>query len=141
TVTTNTTGQSLDPNGYTVSVDGGAGQAIGINGSATFTGLSAANHTVTLGDVAANCTVNGGNTETVAVPGGGTATAPFSVACTAVVSASQSTVSAAPTSITAGSGRSTITVTARDASGNTDRRGRGTLTARGGPGNPPAAAR
>ena len=135
TVTTNTTGQSLDPNGYTVSVDGGAGQAIGINGSATFTGLSAANHTVTLGDVAANCTVNGGNTQTVAVPGGGTATAPFSVACTAVVSASQSTVTAAPTSITAGSGSSTITVTARDASGNTIGGASVSLTATGGTGN------
>ncbi|PYP61567.1 MAG: hypothetical protein DMD37_13155, partial [Gemmatimonadetes bacterium] len=135
TVTTNTTGQSLDPNGYTVSVDGGAGQAIGINGSATFTGLSAANHTVTLGDVAANCTVSGGNTQTVAVPGGGTATAPFSVACTAVVSASQSTVSAAPTSITAGSGSSTVTVTARDASGNLISGASVSLTATGGTGN------
>src|SRR5207249_4222100 len=128
-------GQSLDPNGYTVSVDGGAGQAIGINGRATFPGLSAANHRVTLGDVAANCTVSGGNTQTVAVPGGGTATAPFSVACTAVVSASQSTVSAAPTSITAGSGSSTITVTARDASGNLISGASVSLTATGGTGN------
>src|SRR5204862_223880 len=84
TVTTSTTGSSLDPDGYTVTVDGSQSQAIASNNSTgiTFTGLSAASHSVVLSGVAANCTVSGGNPQTVTVPSGGTATAAFSVACT-----------------------------------------------------------
>ena len=82
TVTTSTGGSSLDPDGYTVAVDGGAGQAIGINGSVTFTNLAAGSHSVALTDVAANCTVSGANPQTVTVPAGGSVTAPFSVSCT-----------------------------------------------------------
>src|SRR5439155_4303407 len=48
------------------------------------------------------------------------------------VSASQSTVTASPTSIAAGSGASTITVTARDASGNLISGASVSLTATGG---------
>src|SRR5438445_9688406 len=90
TVSTSTTGSNLDPDGYTVAVDGGPGQAIGINGSVTFTNLAASSHSVTLSGVAANCTVTGGNTQTVSVPAGGSATLPFSVTCTATVSDSLS---------------------------------------------------
>src|SRR5437879_2850746 len=82
TVTTSTGGSSLDPDGYTVAVGGGAGQAIGINGSVTFTNLAAGSHSVALTDVAANCTVSGANPQTVTVPAGGSVTAPFSVSCT-----------------------------------------------------------
>src|SRR5438309_11079185 len=117
TVSTSTSGANLDPDGYTVAVDGGPGQAIGINGSLSFTNLAAGSHSVTLSGVAVNCTVTGGNTQTVSVPAGGSATLPFSVTCTATVSASLSSVVASPTSITAGTSSSTITVTARDASG------------------------
>jgi PKD domain-containing protein len=81
TVTTSTTGSALDPDGYTVSVDGGTPQDIGINGSASFNGLSAGDHSVTLSGVAANCTVSGTNPRTVTVPSGGTVTAAFSVSC------------------------------------------------------------
>jgi len=82
TVTTSTTGTNL-PTGYTFTVDGGSGQAIGINTSATVAGLSALSHTVTLGGVPNNCTVSGGSSQTVTVPAGGTATAAFSVSCVA----------------------------------------------------------
>jgi hypothetical protein len=84
TVTTSTTGSSFDPDGYTVAVDGGAPQAIASNNSTgiTFTGLSASNHTVVLAGVAANCTVSGGPSQTVAVPSGGTATLGYAVSCT-----------------------------------------------------------
>src|SRR3989454_1015434 len=82
TVTTSTDGSSLDPDGYTVAVDGGAGRAIGINGRVTFTSLRAGSHSVALTDVAANCTVSGANPQTVTVPPGGSVTAPFSVSCT-----------------------------------------------------------
>src|SRR5204863_5929672 len=83
TVNTSTTGSNLDPDGYGVSVDGGAPQAIGINGSLTFTGLTTGSHTAVLSGVAANCTVSGGTSQTVSVPSGGTATAAFTVTCSA----------------------------------------------------------
>jgi len=81
TVSTSTTGSSLDPDGYTVTVDGGSAQAIGINASASYTSLSAGNHTVAISGVASNCTVSGGTSRTVSVPAGGTATTTFSVSC------------------------------------------------------------
>ena len=81
TVTTSTTGSSLDPDGYTVTVDGALSRAIAINGSVTFTGLSAGSHSVALSGVAANCVVSGGNSKTATVPAGGTVTASFTVIC------------------------------------------------------------
>ncbi len=84
TVTTSTTGLSLDLDGYTATVDGTTSQTVSNNGSVTFNGLSAGSHTVVLSEVAANCSVNGGTSQTVTVPAGGTATAAFSVTCTAL---------------------------------------------------------
>ena len=49
-----------------------------------FTGLAAGDHSVQLSGLAANCTVSGANPQTVNVPGGGTATAPFTVTCTPI---------------------------------------------------------
>ena len=85
TVTTSTSGSDLDPDGYTVAVDQGAGQSIATNSSTgvTFTNLPAGNHAVVLSGVAANCTVNGGTTHTVAVTAGGNTPAPFVVTCAA----------------------------------------------------------
>src|SRR6184192_915412 len=83
TVTTSTTGSNLDPDGYTATVDGGASQSVGTNGSVTFTGLSAGSHSVALSGLAANCSVSGANPQTVTVPSGGTATATFAVSCAA----------------------------------------------------------
>src|SRR5207247_5010448 len=61
TVTTSTAGSSLDPDGYTVTVDGSQSQPITINTSTgvTFTGLTAGSHDVVLSGVAGNCTVSG----------------------------------------------------------------------------------
>src|SRR5262249_57870636 len=81
TANTSTTGSSLDPDGYSVLVDGGAGQAIGINSSFTFTSLSAGSHSVSLSGVASNCTLSGSNPRTVSLPSGGTANTTFSVSC------------------------------------------------------------
>jgi hypothetical protein len=80
-VSTSTTGSSLDPDGYTVTVDGGSPQALGINASVSYTNLAAGNHTVAISGVATNCTVSGGTSRTVSVPSGGTATTAFSVSC------------------------------------------------------------
>ncbi len=83
TVNTSTTGSDLDPDGYAITVDGGASQAAATNGSVTFTGLAAGSHTVVISGVAANCSVSGGSSQTVSVPAGGTATTTFSVSCAA----------------------------------------------------------
>src|SRR5204862_518414 len=81
-----------------------------------------------IGGASGNLTATGGT--------GITPTRPATVAVRAgAVSASQSTVAAAPTSIPAGSGRSTITVTARDAGGNPIGGASVNLTATGGTGN------
>src|SRR5213078_3847276 len=82
TVSTSTTGSSLDPDGYTVTVDGGSPQAIGINASVSYTNLSAGSHTVAISGVAGNCSVSGGTSRTVNVPSGGTGSTTFSVSCT-----------------------------------------------------------
>jgi subtilisin family serine protease len=81
--TTSTSGSNLPTSGYTVTVDGTTSQAIGINDSVTFSGLSGnSSHSVVLSGVPGNCTVGGGSSQTVTVPSGGTATVPFAVGCT-----------------------------------------------------------
>src|SRR6266516_3422951 len=87
TATATTSGSNLDPDGYTVTVDGTTSQPIATNGgSVTFTGLASGSHTVAISGVAPNCTVSGGTSQTVSVPSGGTATASFSATCTAPAS-------------------------------------------------------
>jgi hypothetical protein len=81
TVTTSTSGADIDPDGYTVTIDGTDPRAISTSGSVTYAGVSAASHTVALSGVASNCAVSGGSTQTTTVPAGGTATAAFSVSC------------------------------------------------------------
>ena len=80
TITTGTTGANPDPDGYTVTVDGTASQAIATNGSATFTVPAGANP-LALSGVASNCSVSGANPGTVTVPAGGTGTATLGVTC------------------------------------------------------------
>ncbi len=82
TVKTSTTGSNLDPDGYTVTIDGTVSQPIATNGSVTVTVPTGANP-VALSGVAANCTVSGANPRTVSVPAGGTGTTTFSVTCSA----------------------------------------------------------
>ncbi len=80
TVTTSTTGYNLDPDGYTVTIDGTNSQPIVTNGSVTVTAPEGANP-VALAGVAANCTVSEANPQTVTVPAGGAATTTFTVTC------------------------------------------------------------
>ncbi|HEV8380340.1 MAG TPA: PKD domain-containing protein [Gemmatimonadales bacterium] len=84
-VKTSTTGSNL-PAGYTLSVSGPGGstsQAIGATDSVTFSAIPAGDYTVTLSNVATNCTVSGANPRTVPVAAGLTASTTFSVGCTA----------------------------------------------------------
>jgi len=85
TVTTSTTGTDLDPDGYTVSLDGTTSQPIpNSSDGVTFNNLSAGNHPVELSGVASNCSVTGGASHTVTVIAGQTISHTFSVSCTAI---------------------------------------------------------
>jgi hypothetical protein len=80
-VSTVTSGSSIDPDGYTVTVDNGPSQHIAPTGAVTFTGLSIGNHTVTLSGVASNC--SGITTLNVTIPLIGTGSVTFTVSCAA----------------------------------------------------------
>jgi hypothetical protein len=99
-VTATTSGVDPDANGYTVQLDGGAVLALTTNGTVTINGLSAGDHSVSLGGVAGNCTVTGGPSQTVHVTTGGatrdTARTSMQIGCVAV------TGSIAVTTVTAG---------------------------------------
>jgi TolB protein len=83
-VVTDTSGDDVDPDGYTVTVDGGAGSAVGIIDTLTTPDLAPGDYEVALSDVAANCAVGGDNPRTVAVSAGATASTTFTVTCTAL---------------------------------------------------------
>lgn len=80
-VTTVTTGSSLDPDGYSVTLDGRGAWPLGVNTSGTFSGLRSGGHTVGLGDVAANCVVQGDNPRDVVVTAGASTVVSFLVTC------------------------------------------------------------
>jgi Tol biopolymer transport system component len=70
-VTAATTGLDLDPDGYTVQVDGGSPQPLAVNGTVGFSGVSGGDHSITLGAAAGNCSVGGSNARAVTVTTGG----------------------------------------------------------------------
>src|SRR5690242_18409474 len=82
-VTTTTTGDSPDPDGYSVILDGSDQGAITTTGQVTLTGLVLGSHVVGLTGLAGNCQVQGDNLRTVTVTPGGTATADYTISCTA----------------------------------------------------------
>jgi hypothetical protein len=127
-VTTSTTGANLDPDGYTVAVDGGNSTSIADNGNQSFSNLSSGSHTVTLSGVAANCAVSGGSSQSATVPAGGSASVSFQVTCVAPP-ATQLAFTVQPNNATAGSAISpAVQVTARDASGNVSTSFSGSIT-------------
>jgi hypothetical protein len=81
-VHTATTGASPDPDGYTVSVDGGAAQSIGVNATIQFPGVGVGSHQVTLAGLASNCSVQD-NPRSVTVATAATAAVDFAVSCPA----------------------------------------------------------
>ena len=80
-VKTATTGATPDPDGYSVAVDGGGSQAIGNADSVTFSGLTAASHSVQLTGLATNCTATNGTSRNVTVTAGDTVRVSFAVNC------------------------------------------------------------
>ena len=80
-VSTATTGSELDPDGYSLVVDGGQAQAIGLDATLIVDRLADGNHSVVLSGVAQNCVPQGDNPRSVTVSSGTTATVAFAISC------------------------------------------------------------
>jgi Tol biopolymer transport system component len=81
-VSVTTSGSPADPDGYVARLDGAdPGLPIESNGTVTFTGVAAGSHTVTLAEVATECAVTGGLTQSVTVTIGETSELGFAVTC------------------------------------------------------------
>lgn len=80
-VRTTTVGIFLDPDGYTVSLDGGPAQPIGPDATMTLTGVPVGDHTLRLTGVALNCALAGDNSQTGTVVNGATLEVLFQVSC------------------------------------------------------------
>lgn len=81
-VTTVTTGDDIDADGYTLTVDGVADAAIGVNAVIIIPDLTAGTYSIGLDDVAFNCVVQN-NPRDVVVTAGLTENTQFDVACVA----------------------------------------------------------
>jgi hypothetical protein len=95
-VTTESSGEPADPSGYTVSVDGARAVAIGSNATRTFDELAPGVHTVALGGLASNCSVQGQNPRSATVAASETTTIPFTVTCSATTGGLTVTISGLP---------------------------------------------
>jgi Tol biopolymer transport system component len=85
TVRTVTSGQTLDPDGYTLVLDSGTSVLIGVNDTTVFSDVSPGAHTVALAGVASNCAPSGPITQTVNVTAGGNTRLTASVSCQRVI--------------------------------------------------------
>ncbi len=83
-IMTATSGTSIDPDGYSATIDAGAPMAIGVNDTVVVGDAGSGRHVVTLSGVASNCQVQGNATDTVTVADGSTADASFEVTCGSV---------------------------------------------------------
>lgn len=82
-VTTSTTGQDLDPDGYQVWLDGGFEMDIGVNSTADLPDAGPGGHSVTLQGLAGNCSItNGGATRNVTVVEGEAVSVDYAISCT-----------------------------------------------------------
>lgn len=80
-VTTVTTGDDPDPDGYIVNLDGADLGAIGINETRDLTNLSVGSHDLELSELAANCEVALANARTVEVVKDETTPTTFDITC------------------------------------------------------------
>jgi Tol biopolymer transport system component len=69
----------VDPDGYTLSVDGGQGRQIDVNGKLTLSDLTSGSHLLRLDGLASNCAVGGSNPKTVDVAAANNGTPTISV--------------------------------------------------------------
>jgi hypothetical protein len=82
-ITTATTGTDLDADGYTIAIDGGTAQVIGVNTSVSLTSVGAGEHSIQLGGVSGNCVVAEANPRSATVVAAGTAEVAFAITCSA----------------------------------------------------------
>ena len=82
-VSTATDGVELDPDGYTVIIDGSDTESIGVSASVMVERLTDGPHQVQLAGLAPNCSAQGENPQSVTVHSGSTSTVSFSVRCSA----------------------------------------------------------
>lgn len=77
-----TTGDDMDQNGYTFSIDNGSPDPIGLLDTVFVTALEAGSYEVRLAGIAENCSpVQGTNPQTTDVTAGDTASVVFNVTC------------------------------------------------------------
>lgn len=101
-VSVTTSGSPADPDGYVAKLDGGdPGLPIEANGSVTFTGVAVGSHTVALTEVAADCAVTGGPTQSVTVAPGATSELGFEVTCALPAGSIQVTIATTGSSLDA----------------------------------------
>ncbi|MEN8144688.1 MAG: hypothetical protein ABFS14_07010 [Gemmatimonadota bacterium] len=80
-VTISTTGSTLDPDGYTIALDGLDRRVVGLNDTTTFSEVAAGSHSVELLDATSNCRTATGNSTAVVVTAGATAVVALDVSC------------------------------------------------------------
>ena len=83
-VTTETSGSDLDPDGYTVLVDGHELGAVQPTGQVTIPDIAAGSHVVLLSGIATNCQINGTNRRGVTVSDGQSSPIDYSITCSAL---------------------------------------------------------
>jgi len=79
-VAISTRGSNLDADGYSLTVDGDLAYVVAAQGSLTLK-LAEGTHSVQLGGLAANCTVDGDNPRSIVVGPSGSADVSFGVTC------------------------------------------------------------
>jgi hypothetical protein len=82
-VTSSTTGTNPDVDGYTVRLDGGTAQRIGANGPLALPDIATGAHSLTIGDIAGNCTLAQANPAPVTVVANEATAVALSVSCAA----------------------------------------------------------
>jgi hypothetical protein len=100
-LTNSTSGPNQDADGYRFRIDNGAAQAIGVNASATVSGLAQGAHKVDLTDLASNCSVGGQNPRDFSVPAGGSVQVAFVVTCSATAGGLTVTITGLPSGLNA----------------------------------------
>lgn len=81
-VTVTTTGTDFDANGYRLAINGFGTIVLPVNGTSTFRYLTPATYTISLADVATNCTASAA--QSVTITAGGVASVAFTVNCTPI---------------------------------------------------------
>jgi hypothetical protein len=113
-----TYGAGIDPNGFTVTVDGGAGRTANGGSVVTFVGIAPGSHTVAISGLAANCALRGAASVSITAVAGRLVQAPtFEIDCVQVVA---NEIVVTPSVVNLGFTGATMTIygTSFDGSGN-----------------------